>query len=88
MTSPFSVTGDLCAVIKDAIETQIEGSSAVVTGGGGHYTISVTSAEFEGKSLVNKQRLVYRTIRHLMDGADAPLHAVDKLETLLPASET
>ncbi|GIW39648.1 MAG: hypothetical protein KatS3mg076_0225 [Candidatus Binatia bacterium] len=47
----------------------------------GHVEIDVTSAEFEGKSLVAQQQLVYRSIAHLMRGEGAPLHAVDRLRT-------
>ena len=50
----------------------------------GHYSLAVTSAAFEGKSLLAKQRLVYSAITHLMGGDDAPVHAIDKLHTRLP----
>ena len=75
------------------IETQIEAAitakipDAVVVvdqPSGGHFTIEVTSQEFEGKSLLNKQRLVYSAIKDLMAGDRAPVHAVDKLITKLP----
>ena len=76
--------------IPDAIVASIRGALADakinVSGGGGHYSIVVTSAAFEGKSMLESQRLVYGAIAHLMKGADAPVHAVDSLKTLQPAT--
>ena len=54
--------------------------------GGGHFEIKVVSAAFQNKSLLQKQRLVYSAIADLMKGADAPVHAIDKLHTLIPES--
>jgi acid stress-induced BolA-like protein IbaG/YrbA len=67
--------------IKLAIEEKVPGAKATVAGGGGHFTIEVVWAGFEGKSTLEKQRLVYAAIAHLMKGNDAPLHAVDSLVT-------
>jgi len=53
-------------------------------GGGGHFTIVVTSPVFAGKSRVESQRLVLSAIAHLMRGDRAPAHAVDSLRTLVP----
>jgi len=55
-----------------------------VRGGGGHFEIDVTSEAFEGKRLLDKQRLVYGAIAHLMQGDDAPVHAIDRLDTHTP----
>lgn len=71
--------------IKTAIETALPGASAEVGGGGGHYTITVTAAAFAGKSLLEKQRLVLSAIADLMKGDNAPVHAVDRLITKVPA---
>lgn len=70
--------------IKLAIETAIPGAIAQVGGGGGHFEISVTSEAFAGMRLLEKQRLVYKAIGHLMAGDDAPVHAVDRLICDLP----
>ena len=78
---PTDFQGDICAAIRGAIETKIAGARAEVEGGGGHYTIVVTSREFEGKSMLASQRLVYGAIAHLMSGDRAPVHAVDNLKT-------
>jgi stress-induced morphogen len=52
-----------------------------VSGGGGHYSIGVTSPAFAGKSMLESQRLVYGAITHLMSGSQPPIHAVDRLIT-------
>ena len=70
--------------VKDAIETAIPGSQATVTGGGGHFEIEVISEQFQGKRLLEKQRLVYRAIKHLMGGDSAPVHAVDSMKCIIP----
>ena len=48
----------------------------LVSGGGGHFSIEVTSAVFAGKTRVDSQRLVYGAIAHLMNGDLAPVHAI------------
>ena len=79
---PSRYTGtDFLGHVRGLIETQIPGSAAQVTGGGGHYTIAVTAAAFSGKSMLEQQRMVYSVITELMKGEDAPIHAVDKLTT-------
>ena len=55
-----------------------------MSGGGGHFEIRVIADTFQGKKTLEKQRLVYQAIAHLMKGPEAPVHAVDKLETLVP----
>lgn len=79
---PSRYTGtDFLGHVRTLIESSIAGASAEVTGGGGHYTIAVTSAAFAGKSMLEQQRMVYTVITELMKGHDAPIHAVDKLTT-------
>lgn len=77
-------TGDIPAAIKDAILQKIPDAAVVVGGGGGHYTIEVTSPVFAGKNKIESQRLVYGAITHLMAGDLAPVHAVDSLVTRTP----
>ena len=79
-----TLAGDIQATIKKAIEDGIAGADVEVSGGGGHFSIVVTSAQFAGKSPVAAQRLVYSTIKHLMSGDGAPLHAVDSMKTIVP----
>jgi acid stress-induced BolA-like protein IbaG/YrbA len=79
---PSRYTGsDFCGHVRGLIEAAIPGATAEVNGGGGHYTISVTSAAFAGKSMLEQQRMVYGVINELLRGEDAPIHAVDKLTT-------
>jgi acid stress-induced BolA-like protein IbaG/YrbA len=73
--------GDVLAAIRDAIGAKIPGARVEASGGGGHYSISVTSPEFSGKSMLESQRLVYSAITHLMGGDRPPIHAVDSLKT-------
>lgn len=65
--------------VKQAIEAAIPGAQASVTGGGGHFEIEVVSEAFEGKRILEQQRLVYSAIAHLMAGDTAPVHAVDRM---------
>ena len=52
--------------------------------GPGHFEITVTDAAFEGLNRVKQQQLVYGAITELMAGSNPPVHAVDKLECLVP----
>ncbi|MGK4001749.1 BolA family protein [Sorangium sp. So ce1036] len=76
--------GSVTDALKRAIEAKIEGSTAEVTGGGGHFNLVVTSPVFAGKSMLESQRLVYQAIAHLMAGDQAPVHAIDSLKTRTP----
>lgn len=78
---PTNFQGDVLAAIREAIASKIPGAQVEVSGGGGHYSIDVTSPEFSGKSMVASHRLVYAAIAHLMGGDGPPVHAVDKLTT-------
>lgn len=70
--------------VKETIESAIPGAVAEVIQKGHHFEITVTSSAFQGKSLLDKQRLVYSAITPYMSGNNAPIHAVDRLKTLLP----
>ncbi|MBW2245216.1 MAG: BolA/IbaG family iron-sulfur metabolism protein [Deltaproteobacteria bacterium] len=50
----------------------------------GHFEIEVVSAGFEGLSRVKQQQAVYTTIKHLMAGDAAPVHAIDRMVTRTP----
>lgn len=73
--------GDILGTIKQAVTDAIPGAVVDVQGAGGHFTIDVVSASFEGKSSLQKQRLVLGAIKHLMAGENAPVHAVDTITT-------
>jgi acid stress-induced BolA-like protein IbaG/YrbA len=79
-----SYEGSVPEAIRAAIVAAIADAAVEVEGGGGHYTIVVTSPAFAGKNRVESQRLVLGAIAHLMKGDRAPVHAVDSLRTLVP----
>ena len=73
--------GSIPDAIREAILAKIPDAEVRVDGGGGHFTIDVTSGAFAGKGMLENQRLVYGAIAHLMKGDRAPVHAVDSLKT-------
>lgn len=81
---PTDFKGSVTDAIREAITAAIPDADVDVSGGGGHYTIAVTSTVFAGKNRVESQRLVLGAIAHLMRGDLAPVHAVDSLRTLTP----
>jgi acid stress-induced BolA-like protein IbaG/YrbA len=70
--------------IEQAIIASIPDSRVEASGMGGHFEIRVVSAAFAGKSTLAKQRMVLSAIADLMKGEGAPVHAVDRLETVTP----
>lgn len=79
---PSRYTGpDLPGHIRSVLESTLPEARAEVAGGGGHFTISVVSPVFRGKSLLEQQRMVLNALGELLRGEDAPIHAVDKLTT-------
>lgn len=82
---PSDFSGSVVDALREAIEREIPGSRAEVSGGGGHFSIEVVSPVFEGKSMLQSQRLVYSAITSLMSGDAAPVHAVDRLVTRVPS---
>jgi acid stress-induced BolA-like protein IbaG/YrbA len=74
----------LTDAIGDAIREAIPGAEVEVAGAGGHFAIRVTSEAFRGLGLLAKQRLVMAALTPFMRGDAAPVHAIDRLETLLP----
>lgn len=83
MNAPWNSIEDQ---LKQAIEAELPDATAEVTSNGNHFEIRVISPVFEGKRTLAKQRLVYSAIKDFMAGANAPVHAVDRLETLVPNS--
>jgi acid stress-induced BolA-like protein IbaG/YrbA len=70
--------------IEESIRAALPGCEVSARGAAGHFEIRVVSAAFAGKRTLEKQRMVYAAIAPLMAGEAAPVHAVDKLETLTP----
>jgi stress-induced morphogen len=69
---PTDFKGSVIDALREAIERQVPDSRAEVSGGGGHFSIEVTSPAFAGKSMVDSQRMVYSAIAHLMKGEWLP----------------
>ncbi len=60
--------------VKRIIEAGIAGCEATVTADGSKYTAVVVSDEFEGKTMVAEQKMVYAVVNeHILSGA---LHAL------------
>ena len=81
---PTDFVGSIPDAITAGIKERIPDASVEVSGGGGHWNITVVSPVFAGKSLLESQRLVLGSIKHLINGANAPVHAVDSLVTKTP----
>lgn len=60
--------------IRDMIEAGLTDCQAHVEGDGAHFTAVVVCPDFVGKTRIQKQQMVYDTVReHLLDGS---LHAL------------
>ncbi len=60
--------------VQRLIEEGLPGATAMVTGDGYHYDAVVVGDCFEGKSLVQKQKMVYSVLnQHIASGA---IHAL------------
>jgi acid stress-induced BolA-like protein IbaG/YrbA len=81
---PTDFVGSIPEAITSGIKAKIPDATVEVSGGGGHYTIVVVSTVFAGKSMLENQRLVLGAIKHLINGASPPVHAVDSLVTRTP----
>lgn len=75
---------DTSESIRAAIKSRLPDATVEVSGSGGHFEIHVEAARFENRSTLERQRVVYHAISHLMSGENAPVHAVDKLSTSVP----
>lgn len=71
--------------IETAVKSAIPDAEVEVDGGGGHFVLRVVSPAFEGKNRVARQRLVLGSLKELMAGDRAPVHAIDRLITETPA---
>jgi acid stress-induced BolA-like protein IbaG/YrbA len=81
---PTNFVGSIPDAITAGIKERIPDAVVEVTGGGGHFSIVVVSTVFAGKSMLESQRLVLGSIKHLINGAMPPVHAVDSLVTRTP----
>ena len=81
---PTNFVGSIPDAIRDGVKAKLPDATVEVSGGGGHYNIVVVSTAFAGKSMLESQRLVLSAIKHLINGASPPVHAVDSLVTRTP----
>jgi acid stress-induced BolA-like protein IbaG/YrbA len=81
---PTDFVGSIPDAITTGIKAKIPDAVVEVSGGGGHFSIVVVSPVFAGKSMLENQRLVLGAIKHLINGASPPVHAVDSLVTRTP----
>ena len=81
---PTDFAGSVEEAVTSSIKQQMPDAVVEVSGGGGHWRIGVVSTAFAGKSMLEQQRLVLGAIKHLINGANPPIHAVDSLTTKTP----
>jgi len=82
---PTDFVGNVHEAISSSIKAKIPDATVESSGSGGHYSIAVVSTAFVGKSLLEQQRLVLGSIKHLLAGNAPPIHAVDNLITKTPS---
>ena len=76
---------EIAEQIRAAIDAAIPGAGIEITPGGpGHFEIRVTSDAFADKNRVQQQQLVYSAITQLMSGRTPPVHAIDRMDCILP----
>lgn len=84
----FEIVGSAESVakkIRESVLAALPGASVDVRPGSpGHFELRVVSDAFRGRSRLEQQRLVLAAVAPLMAGDAAPVHAIDRLETLLP----
>ncbi len=54
-----------------------------LAGDGNHYRATVVDEEFRGKNRVQQQRMVNEALKEILEGSNAPLHAL-ALQTSAP----
>ena len=76
---------DLSDPMREAIESTIEGAVVEVRAKSPrHYEIAVTAEAFRGQPRVAQQQRVYAAIMQFLTGDDPPVHAIDRMQTLVP----
>ncbi|MDG2333651.1 MAG: BolA/IbaG family iron-sulfur metabolism protein [Myxococcota bacterium] len=78
-------SAQIAETIHETILQAIPGAEIEVRPGGvGHFEIRVESDAFEGLGRVKQQQLVYGAISELLSGSNPPVHAIDKLDCVVP----
>jgi len=84
VTQIMSEANPIVQQMRAAIEAALPGAAVeVALNSPGHYQIRVVSKAFAGASRLRQQQMVYAAITDLMKGDGAPVHAIDRLETLV-----
>jgi acid stress-induced BolA-like protein IbaG/YrbA len=78
---PEEIAGQIRASIASALP---DATIDVRPQGPGHFEITVTDLAFDGLNRVKQQQLVYGAITQLMAGPSPAVHAIDRLECLVP----
>jgi len=60
--------------VKTLIEKGIPGSQAIISGEGCNLAATVISDQFEGKTMLAEQKMVFATVNHLISSGE--LHAL------------
>jgi len=72
--------------MAEAIRAALPGCAVEVAARGpGHFEVSVAAEAFRGRSTLHQHQLVYAALAPLMAGDAAPVHAIDRLSTRVPA---
>jgi acid stress-induced BolA-like protein IbaG/YrbA len=81
MTLNFNVNEHIeKCIIKKVPDAQV----TMKNGSHEHFSLCVFTAEFQGKSMLTKNKLVLSAIAPFMSENNLPVHAIDNLETQLP----
>ena len=67
--------------VKELIESGLPGANVEVTGDGRHFEAVVTTAAFEGKSLIQRHRMVLEAVK--AEIASDELHALS-IKAMVP----
>ena len=89
LSSPPPEPEEIARQLEQAIREGLSASGSepdvvVRVASPGHFEVEIVSATFEGLSRVKQQQAVYATIKHLMAGDTAPVHAIDRMITRTP----
>ncbi|CAN6164030.1 unnamed protein product [Urochloa humidicola] len=87
-SAPGSAESPATKALEAKIKEQLEADAVTVvdtSGDGRHICIDVVSKAFEGKSAVNRQRMVYKAI---WEELQSTVHAVDQMTTKTPDEAT
>ena len=79
MKDPDPIVQQMHAAITAALP---DATVEVAKNSPGHFQIRVVSPAFAGKPRVRQQQMVLGAIAALMKGDNAPVHAIDRLDTL------